>query len=101
MGVFIVITQMRTLNGHSICISQNENYDGCPNCLCKPCITDEQNRKMSWSNEPELPDGKSSFRKEKYIFFWTMLFHQSVFLDGRYRERNRTALNQTRDLELL
>ena len=35
-----------TSKGHSTCISQNENCDECPHCLCKPCITDEQNRHM-------------------------------------------------------
>ena len=77
----------------TFCIPQNENCDECPHCFCKPCITNEQNRQMWWSTEPELPDRKnSSFRKEKYKSFWTMLFHRGVFLDDRYRERKSTAL---------
>lgn len=29
-------------------ISQNENCEECQHCLCRPCITDENNRQMWW-----------------------------------------------------
>lgn len=48
---------------------------------------------MWWPSEPALPERRNtSFRKEKYKFFWTMLFHRGVFLDERYRERKLNVL---------
>lgn len=74
-------------------IPQNENCDECQQCFCKPCITDEKNTQMWWPSEAVLPDRRnSSFRKQKYKFFWTMLFHRGVFLDARYKERKLIAL---------
>ena len=86
-----------------ICISQNENCDDCPQCLCKPCITDEQNRQILWSSEPELPDRKIVLFERKNInLFGHLFFHRGVFLDNRYTERGIVQhSNQTRDLELL
>ena len=61
------IVMIMTSKGHSICISQNENFDECPYCLCKPCITNEQNRQMLWSSEQELPDRKIGlFERKNY-----------------------------------
>lgn len=77
----------------TFCIPQSQNCDECEHCFCKPCITDGRNRQMWWPSEPALPDRRNtSFRKEKYKFFWTMLFHRGVFLDERYRERKLNVL---------
>jgi hypothetical protein len=41
---------------------------------------------MWWPAEPvSLNRKNSSFPKEKYRFFWTMLFHKCGFLDERYK----------------
>lgn len=31
-------------------IQQNENFDECPHCFCKPCITDEINKQLWWED---------------------------------------------------
>ena len=83
---------LTTLRGHSVSRKvktvMNVNI-----VFRKPCITDGRNRQMWWPSEPALPDRRNtSFRKEKYKFFWTMLFHRGVFLDERYRERKLNVL---------
>ena len=74
-------------------ISQNEDAEECPFCLCKPCITDERNRQMWWETETYLPHQRNSrIRKDKYRRFWTMLLHRGVWDDQRYIERKQRAL---------
>lgn len=69
-------------------ISQNENCEECQHCLCRPCITDENNRQMWWLSEPVRANERNRvLRKEKYKLFWTMLFHRGVFMDTRYKSR--------------
>lgn len=81
------------ISADDFCIPQSQNCDECEHCFCKPCITDGRNTQMWWPSEPALPDRRNtSFRKEKYKFFWTMLFHRGVFLDERYRERKLNVL---------
>ncbi|CAG2249384.1 unnamed protein product [Mytilus edulis] len=76
-------------------IEQNENFDECPYCLCKPCITHENNRQMWWESEVQMAHTRnSSLRKTDYKYFWTNLFHRRVWQDPRYLERKRAALRQ-------
>lgn len=74
-------------------ISQNENCEECQHCLCRPCITDENNRQMWWLSEPVRANERNRvLRKEKYKLFWTMLFHRGVFMDTRYKSRKIESL---------
>lgn len=74
-------------------ISQNENCEECQHCLCRPCITDENNRQMWWLSEPVRANERNRvLRKEKYKLFWTMLFHRGVFMDTRYKSRKTESL---------
>ncbi|CAC5411150.1 unnamed protein product [Mytilus coruscus] len=60
-------------------IEQDQESSECPYCLCRPCITDEQNRQLWWENENCAPHEKNSFlRKDKFKRFWTNLFHRRV-----------------------
>lgn len=68
-------------------IAQDENSEECPNCLCRPCMTNERNRQMWWGNERNL-----YLRKHMYQFFWTNLFHRRVWKDPRYLLRKQDAL---------
>lgn len=75
-------------------IPQDNNRDECPFCLCKPCITDDNNRQLWWEVEPfRLPHPRNSkLRKEKYKRFWTMLLHRGVWSDPRYVVKKMRAL---------
>ena len=74
---------------------QKEGHLECPHCLCKPCITSECFRQMWWETDSVEPDEKNhSLRKEKYKYFWTMLYHREVFLDERYINRKLEALKR-------
>lgn len=74
-------------------IQQNEDRDECPFCLCKLCITDESNIQMWWETEGQQRHRRNnSLRKEKYKYFWTMLYHRDVWRDDRYQERKLQAL---------
>ena len=76
-------------------IPQNEEEDECPYCLCKPCITSEDNRQMWWEDRrTDAHDRNSGLRKEKYRRFWTMLYHRHVWGDPRYIARKDHALQQ-------
>ncbi|CAC5400035.1 unnamed protein product [Mytilus coruscus] len=76
-------------------IEQNDNFEECPYCLCKPCITHEHNRQMWWESEIQMAHIRnSSLRKTDYKRFWTNLFHRNVWQDPRYLERKRAALRQ-------
>lgn len=69
----------------------------CPHCLCRPCITNEQNRQMWWeSQEHAAHEGNSFLRKEKFKRFWTNLYHRGIWNDPRYLERKRAALRRDR-----
>ena len=73
--------------------SQDPEHDECPYCLCRPCITDETNRQLWWEPAPIPPSiHNHSLRKERYKYFWTMLFHRGVFLDERYQNRKLQAM---------
>ncbi|CAC5416623.1 unnamed protein product [Mytilus coruscus] len=74
-------------------IQQNADSDECPFCLCKPCITDESNRQLWWETECQQRHRRNnSLRKEKYKYFWTMMYHRDVWRDDRYQERKLLAL---------
>lgn len=76
-------------------IPQDNNVEECPHCFCRPCITNERNHQMWWKSECEPPSRRnSSLRKEKYKFFWTMLFHRGVFQDPRYKSRKLEIMHQ-------
>ncbi|KAK3083397.1 hypothetical protein FSP39_009076 [Pinctada imbricata] len=75
--------------------SQDPEHTECQHCLCRPCITDESNRQMWWEPEPVPPSRNNhALRKERYKYFWTMLFHRGVFLDERYQNRKLEAMRQ-------
>ncbi|CAG2188058.1 unnamed protein product [Mytilus edulis] len=78
-------------------IEQDQESPECSYCLCRPCITDEQNRQMWWENENCAPHERNSFlRKDKFKRFWTNLFHRGVWNDPRYLRRKRDALKRDR-----
>jgi hypothetical protein len=55
-------------------IEQNDDFDECQYCLCKPCITHENNRQMWWETENQIPHERNSMlRKSDYKRFWTKL----------------------------
>ena len=74
-------------------IQQDQDSAECPFCFCKPCITDEKNRQMWWETESQPQHRRNhSLRKEKYKYFWTMMFHRDVWRDDIYQMRKQTAL---------
>lgn len=59
--------------------AQSSEHEECSHCLCRPCITDENNRQMWWEDEEQLLHKRNSFlRKGNYKRFWTLLFHRKV-----------------------
>lgn len=48
-------------------ISQNENCEECQHCLCRPCITDENNRQMWWLSEPVRANERNRVLKKRKI----------------------------------
>ncbi|CAG2248414.1 unnamed protein product [Mytilus edulis] len=88
----MMTTQMRK-QMKKIVIQQIVDSDDCPFCLCKPCIIDENNIQMWWETEGQQRHRRNnSLRKEKYKYFWTMLYHRDVWRDDRYQERKLQAL---------
>jgi len=80
-------------NENSFIIHQDPNSEECPFCLCKPCITDENNRQLWWETESQQKHIRNhSLRKEKYRYFWTMMYHREVWRDDRYQSRKLAAL---------
>ncbi|CAC5379244.1 unnamed protein product [Mytilus coruscus] len=76
-------------------IAQDENSEECPNCLCRPCITNERNRQLWWENENHPEHQRNAYlRKDKYKRFWTNLLHRGVWKDPRYLLRKREALRR-------
>lgn len=76
-------------------IPQNQELPECSHCLCRPCITDEQNRQLWWEDENHEPNERNSFlRKDKFKRFWTNLFHRGTWNDSRYLTRKREALKR-------
>ncbi|KAJ8304735.1 hypothetical protein KUTeg_018318 [Tegillarca granosa] len=76
-------------------LQQNEQEPECQYCLCKPCITNENNKQLWWEDEPLPPrDNNNKDRKERYKYFWTMLLHRGVWDDERYKERKSLAINK-------
>ncbi|KAJ8314866.1 hypothetical protein KUTeg_007016 [Tegillarca granosa] len=76
-------------------LQQNEQEPECQYCLCKPCITNENNKQLWWEDEPLPPrDNNNKERKERYKYFWTMLLHRGVWDDERYKERKSLAINK-------
>lgn len=74
-------------------IEQSMSDPECPFCLCRPCITSEQNRQMWWEQECHTPDeANSSLRKPMYRRFWTMLLHRRVWDDPRYIAKKESCL---------
>ncbi|CAC5406684.1 PLXNA [Mytilus coruscus] len=99
----LILTRIRVKNSESnehsenYHIEQDQESPECPYCLCRPCITDEQNRQLWWENENCAPHERNSFlRKNKFIRFWTNLFHRGVWNDQRYVRRKRDALKRDR-----
>ena len=84
-------------NSGNFFIEQDQEADECPFCLCRPCITNEQNRQMWWEEQDHAPHERNTFlRKDKYKRFWTNLFHRGVWSDPRYKRRKREALRRDR-----
>lgn len=78
-------------------IEQDITIEECMYCLCRPCITDEQNRQFWWENDTQVPHRRNSFlRKEKYKRFWTMMHHRGVWNDERYQIMKNDAMERDR-----
>lgn len=78
-------------------IQQDQELPECPHCLCRPCITNEQNRQLWWEDANHEPsEGNSFLRKDKFKRFWTNLFHRGVWSDPRYLTRKKDALKRDR-----
>ncbi|CAC5410849.1 unnamed protein product [Mytilus coruscus] len=76
-------------------IEQDQECEECPFCFCKPCITSENNRQMWWESEPQGRHQRNhSLRKEKYKYFWTVMFHREAWKDDRYLMRKQAALER-------
>jgi hypothetical protein len=76
-------------------IQQQEDAVECPYCLCRPCITNDNNRQMWWETEQQPARAENSgTRKRLYKYFWTMLYHRLVWEDPRYIARKQAALGQ-------
>ena len=75
-------------------ILQNIDREEYPFCLCKPCVTDENNRHLWWEKEPFTPlnPQNSNLRKDKYKRFCVMLYNRGVWSDPRYTETKLKAL---------
>lgn len=82
-----VSVEEKVSNVEDFFIAQDENSEECPNCLCRPCMTNERNRQMWWGNKQN-----AYLRKDMYQFFWTNLFHRRVWKDPRYLLRKKDAL---------
>ena len=55
-------------------IAQSSEHEECPHSLCRPCITDENNRQVWWEHEKQLPHDRNSFlRKGNYKRFWILV----------------------------
>ena len=78
-------------------ILQNIDRKGCPFCLCRPCVTHENNRLLWWEKDPFTPPHprNSKLRKDKYTRFWAMLYHRGVWSDPRYIEKKLEALGHS------
>ncbi|CAC5363503.1 unnamed protein product [Mytilus coruscus] len=76
-------------------IEQDQECEECPFCFCKPCNTSENNRQMWWESEPQCRHKRNhSLRKEKYKYFWTMMFHREAWKGDRYLLRKQAALER-------
>ena len=74
-------------------IPQSPDEEECRFCLCRSCITNEQNRQFWWEDNNEAPCRRNSaLRKEKYKRFWTMMFHRDAWKDPRYQAEKLRAL---------
>jgi hypothetical protein len=74
-------------------IEHKEDYPECPECLCRPCITDNVWEQGWWEKENHPPHKDNSFyRKSHYKRFWVMLLHRKVWEDPRYIEKKQTVL---------
>ena len=74
-------------------IPQSPDEEECRFCLCRPCITYEQNRQFWWEDNTEAPCRRNSaLRKEKYKRFWTMMFHRDAWKVPRYQAEKLRAL---------
>jgi len=82
-------------DGPGYIIPQNSEENECPYCLCRPCITSEDNRQMWWEDRNHAAhDWNNGLRREHYKRFWTMLYHRQVWQDERYIARKNSALEQ-------
>ena len=79
---------------HAGLIPQDQSQPECPMCLCRPCIT-QGNHQSWWRDEPVRPHLRNS-NKRKFCYkkFWAMLLHRGVWLDPRYLDRKRLALER-------
>lgn len=76
-------------------IQQDENFDECPHCFCKPCITDVVNKQLWWEDEPHPGHARNkNLRKETYKRFWTMMYHRNVWNHPNYIQKKMSALQR-------
>lgn len=76
-------------------IQHDQDCAECPFCFCKPCITNERNKQLWWEDNSQPRHQRNhSLRKEKYKYFWTMMYHRDVWRDDRYQLRKRQALDR-------
>ena len=52
-------------NENSFIIHQDPNSEECPFCMCKPCITDENNRQLWWETESQQKHIRNQFEERK------------------------------------
>ena len=78
-----------------VIIPQDMKEDECPLCLCRPCITHEQNRQRYWPQQQQ-PANRINNRERRLLYkkFWTMLYHRRVWRDARYLARKEEALGR-------
>ena len=74
------------------CVDQDEDADKCPQCLCKPCITDNRFRQLWWPVDCQPARRRNhGIRKGLYRKFWTMLYHRGIWADEEYLQRKIIA----------
>jgi hypothetical protein len=76
-------------------IAADVNATECPDCFCRPCVTNEQFRQHWWdqANPPHRRNHK--LRKPLYKRFWVMLDNRNAWLDPRYLLKKQQDLENT------
>ncbi len=74
-------------------IEHNLAVDRCDQSLCSPCITDPSNTQAWCQNNNLIPSRRNGgLRKVAYRKYWSMLYHQQVWINDEYISRKAGAL---------